>query len=83
VRFVSFNKLTKHHRLLAVFDAIVLSEAVGQEVALCKIIHGDDYNVVNMKTGSLTCKVRKLPMHRMRKRAKCPTPFFHSADVRT
>jgi len=60
LRFVCFNKVTKHHRMLAVFDAIALSEAVGQEVTHSKIVHGDDHAVVMVKTSSLAGKVRKL-----------------------
>ena len=33
IRFVFFNKLTKDDRLLLAFDAFVLSEAMGREVA--------------------------------------------------
>jgi hypothetical protein len=43
VRFTFFNKLTKDDRLLVVFDALVLAEAVGREVSVGTIIHGDDY----------------------------------------
>ena len=42
VRFVFRNKLTKDDRLLLAFDALVLSEALGREDSLGKIIHGDD-----------------------------------------
>jgi CRISPR/Cas system-associated exonuclease Cas4 (RecB family) len=41
IRFVFRNKLTKDDRLLLAFDAFVLSTALGREIALGKIIHGD------------------------------------------
>ena len=59
VRFAFPNKLTKYHRMLAVFDALALSEAVGQEVGHCKIVHGNEHNVVTVRTASLAGLVRK------------------------
>jgi hypothetical protein len=34
-----------------VFDAVVLSEILGREVSLAKIIHGDDHGTLKVKTG--------------------------------
>jgi hypothetical protein len=42
IRFTFFNKLTKDDRLLVAFDALVLSEVLGRNVNLGKIIHGDN-----------------------------------------
>jgi hypothetical protein len=42
-RFEFANKLTKQHRLLAAFDALFLSEAIGRDVTLGKIMHGDGH----------------------------------------
>ena len=42
-RFEFANKLTKEHKLLLAFDALLLSEAVGSEVSLGKIVHGDSH----------------------------------------
>ena len=42
-RFEFTNKLTKQQRLLVAFDALVLSEAIGREVPLGKIMHGDGH----------------------------------------
>jgi len=52
IRFIPFNKLTKDDRLLVAFDALVLSEAVGREVRLAKIIHGDGQAVLKVKIAS-------------------------------
>jgi len=60
VRFIFFNKLTKEDRLLAAFDALVLSEMVGQEVGASKIVHGDGYATLKVKVASLLGTVRKL-----------------------
>ena len=60
VRFVFFNKLTKDDRLLVAFDALVLSEVLGREVSVGKIIHGDDHATLKVKVASLLETVRKL-----------------------
>jgi predicted RecB family nuclease len=59
IRFISRNKLTKDDRLLLAFDAFVLSELLGREVSLGKIIHGDDHTTLKVKTASLFGEVRK------------------------
>jgi len=41
IRFIFRNKLTKDDKLLLAFDAFVLSETLGRDVSLGKIIHGD------------------------------------------
>jgi hypothetical protein len=38
-RFEFSNKLTKQHKLMVAFDAVVLSEAIGRDICLGKIIH--------------------------------------------
>jgi hypothetical protein len=58
VRFVFFNKLTKDDRLLVAFDARVLSEVLGREVSVGKIIHGDDHATLKVKVASLLGTVR-------------------------
>jgi predicted RecB family nuclease len=60
IRFISSNKLTKDDRRLVVFDALVLSEVLGREVRLGKIIHGDDHATLKVKITSLLGTVRKL-----------------------
>lgn len=43
IRFIFTNKLTKDDRLLLAFDAFVLSEALGREIAVGQIIHGEHH----------------------------------------
>jgi len=59
-RFIFTNKLARHDKLLLAFDALVLSEALGQEVALGKIIHGDDFATLKVKTSAMDSEVRKI-----------------------
>ena len=59
IRFIYRNKLTKDDKLLLAFDALVLSEMLGREVSLGKIIHGDDHATQKVKVGSLIGEVRK------------------------
>jgi hypothetical protein len=60
IRFTFYSKLTKDDRLLVGFDALVLSEALGRQVSVGKIIHGDDHAIFKVKVGSLLGTVRKL-----------------------
>jgi hypothetical protein len=71
IRFDPTNKPGKDAKLLLAFDALLLSEMLGQEVSLGKLIHGDDYSVLNVNTSTLTVEVRKhidkiVALHRMR-----------------
>jgi len=59
IRFVATNKLSKDAKLLLAFDALALSETLGQEVSLGKIIHGDNHATLNVKTSALALDVRK------------------------
>ena len=59
IRFVPTNKLSKDDKLLLAFDALVLSEVLGQEVALGRIIHGDDQAALKVKTSALAGDARK------------------------
>ena len=52
-RFEFANKLTKNNKLLLAFDALVLSEAVGREMSLGKIMHGDSHATLKVKLTSL------------------------------
>ena len=58
-RFIFTNKLGKHDKLLLALDAFVLSEMLGREIRLGKIIHGDDYATLKVKTSALAGEVRK------------------------
>ncbi len=59
IRFIYRNKLTKDDRLLLAFDAFVLSEMLGREVSLGKIIHGDDHTTLKVKISTMFGEVRK------------------------
>ena len=60
IRFIFTNKLTRRDKLLLVFDVFALSEMLGNEVGLGKIIHGDHQATLNVKTSPLASEVRKL-----------------------
>jgi predicted RecB family nuclease len=59
IRLTSRNKLTRDDRLLVAFDAQVLSEVLGSDVDLGKIIHGNDHGTLRVHTGGLLGDVRK------------------------
>jgi predicted RecB family nuclease len=59
IRFIFRNKLTKDDRLLLAFDALVLSQMLGREISLGKIIHGDDHATLKVRTSALAGEVRK------------------------
>src|SRR6266516_3030869 len=59
IRFIFTNKLGKEDKLLLAFDAFALSEVLGGEVSLGKIIHGDDNATLKVKTSALAGEVRK------------------------
>lgn len=58
-RFEFTNKIAKEHKLLLAFDALLLSEALGREVSLGKIVHGDRYATLKVKTLAFASEVRK------------------------
>ena len=57
--FAFENQLTKNDTLSLAFDALVLSKAVGREVSLGKIMHGDGYATRKVKLPSLTSQVQR------------------------
>jgi predicted RecB family nuclease len=59
IRFVYTNKLGKDEKLLLAFDAFVLSDVLGGEVSVGKIIHGDNHATQNVKTSTLVAEARK------------------------
>ena len=59
IRFVPFNKVTKEHKLGLAFDAMVLSEIIGQEISIGRIVYGDSHATLNIKTSRLFREVRK------------------------
>src|ERR1700676_63687 len=60
IRFVFRNRLNRDDKLLLAFDARVLSEAVSRGVGLGKIVHGENYATLKVKTSVLASDVRKL-----------------------
>jgi predicted RecB family nuclease len=58
-RFEYLNKITKEHRLLLAFDALLLSETIGGEVSFGKLVHGDKYETLNVKILPFASEVRK------------------------
>jgi predicted RecB family nuclease len=54
IRFVPQNKLSRSDKVMAGFDAYVLSKVSGVKVGLVKIIHGDKGSVFKLKTNSLS-----------------------------
>ena len=59
IRFFFRNKLTKDDKLLLAFDAFVLAQAIGRDIAVGKIIHGDDHATLKVKPLALAGEVRK------------------------
>ena len=67
IRFVRTNKLSRANRITAGFDALVLSKTLGQPVGIAKIIHGDNWAEIKVRTGTVLreltraiVKIRKL-----------------------
>lgn len=60
IRFIFTNKLSRHDKLMLAFDALVLSETLGRQVDLGKILHGDDLVTFRVKTAALDSEVRKI-----------------------
>ncbi|HZM02045.1 MAG TPA: hypothetical protein VFC44_03390 [Candidatus Saccharimonadales bacterium] len=59
MRFIFTNKLGRVDKLLLVFDALVLSEAVGRKIIVSKIVHGDDRATLKVNTPVLAGEVQK------------------------
>ena len=53
------NKLNPDDKLLVAFDARVLSEVLGREAGLGKIVHGENYATLEVKNSALASDVRK------------------------
>jgi predicted RecB family nuclease len=60
IRFVFTNKLTRNDKLLLAFDALVISKAFNREVALGRIVYGDDQATLKVKTSALKSEVERL-----------------------
>lgn len=59
IRFIYTNRINRDDKLLLAFDALVLSEVLGREVGLGRIIHGDDHVTLKVKISALAREVRK------------------------
>jgi predicted RecB family nuclease len=59
IRFIFTNKLSRDVKLLLAFDALVFSEAFEPRVGLGKIVHGENFATLNVKTTALIGEVRK------------------------
>ena len=59
MRFVRATRPNNVDKLMLAFDALVLSEVTGEQVAFGRIIHGDDRTSLRIKTAALTQQVRK------------------------
>jgi len=60
IRFVPTNRLTRDDKLLVAFDTLVLAEMWDREIDFGKIIHGDNYSTLKVRTLLFTSEVRKL-----------------------
>jgi predicted RecB family nuclease len=59
IRFIFFNKLSKDDKLLLAYDAFVLGQVLGRDIAVGKLIHGDKHATLKVKTSALAGEVRK------------------------
>jgi predicted RecB family nuclease len=60
IRFVRTNKLSHADRLMAGFEALVLSKILGQPVDTAKIIHGDNWAELKVKSGTVLRELSKV-----------------------
>ncbi len=60
IRFQFRNKLNRDDKVLLAFDARVLSEVLSRAVGLGKIVHGENYVTLKVKTSALASDVRKV-----------------------
>ena len=77
IRFIFTNKLNRHDKLLLAFGALVLAEALGRDVDLGNIIHGDAFVTLRVKTSALESEVRKTTakIATLLARQCSPTPY--------
>lgn len=60
IRFLFRNKLNRDDKVLLAFDARALSEVLSRAVGLGKIVHGENYVTLKVKTSALANDVRKV-----------------------
>ncbi len=59
IRFVRTNKLSRASRIMAGFEALVLSKILDQPVDTAKIIHGDNWAEIKVRTGTVLRELTK------------------------
>ncbi len=64
IRFVPNNKLGKDTKLLLAFDALALSELLGEKVSLGRIVHGDDHTKLLQPLSRRSLPTRNSPSER-------------------
>jgi hypothetical protein len=57
IRFINTNKVHKHDKLSLAFDALALSQMLGREIGVGKIICGDDHARLTVNPGALASEV--------------------------
>jgi predicted RecB family nuclease len=60
IRFVFRNKAARDDKLLVTFNALVLSESLGRTIEYGKVLYGDDYASLRVKTSAFADEVRRL-----------------------
>ncbi len=60
IRFIFSNRITKDDKLLMAFDALAFSKMLGYEIRLGKIIHGNSYTTMKVRTSILAKEVQKM-----------------------
>jgi len=73
IRFAWPNKLPRHEKLLLAFDALTLSETLGRDVPVGKIVHGDDGATLKVRLPPLMKEVWAL-VEKVAAVAASPTP---------
>jgi len=61
IRFAFSNKITRHDKLLLAFDALVISKVLAREVALGRVVYGDDHATLNVKVSLDAKRNRRIP----------------------
>jgi len=60
IRFVHLNKPSRSNKMMAVFDAIVLSNVAGQPISAAKLIHGDAWTAVKVRVAAHVHELTKI-----------------------
>ena len=59
LRFTLANRLSHADRMMAAFDAFVLSKDLGHEVGVAQIVHGENWSKLNVKTCTVSRKLSR------------------------